>query len=221
MRLTQSGLGMPDRDYYLREDKDIAATREAYKQVPRRHAGASPACSDPARAAAVYALEVSIAQAHWPAAERRDADKTYNPMTLAELDRVSRRNFRGTRISPRPASRATRRAGERARRRRRKVGVPEARGDCSPTTPVAVWRDYLTVHYLHERADYLPNDIDDTDFAFYGTVISGQKEQLPRELRGIHLLDEQMGEALGKLYCAQILPARKPRRRAASWSRIC
>ena len=62
------------------------------------------------------------------------------------------------------------------------------------------------MHYLHERADYLPHGIEGTDFAFYGTVISGQKEQLPREVRGIHLLDDQMGEALGKLYCARYFP---------------
>jgi putative endopeptidase len=66
-----------------------------------------------------------------------------------------------------------------------------------------VWRDYLTVQYLHTFADYLPTAIDDADFAFYGTVIKGQKVQLPRDLRGVHLLDDAMGEALGKLYVAK------------------
>ena len=51
-----------------------------------------------------------------------------------------------------------------------------------------------------------PTQIDDADFAFYGTVIGGQKQQLPRDLRGIHLLDRQMGEALGKLYVAHYFP---------------
>jgi putative endopeptidase len=73
-------------------------------------------------------------------------------------------------------------------------------------TPVPVWRDYLTVRYLHSHASYLPTQIDDADFAFYGVVIGGQKQQLPRDLRGIHMLDRQMGEALGKLYVARYFP---------------
>jgi putative endopeptidase len=73
-------------------------------------------------------------------------------------------------------------------------------------TPVAVWRDYLTVRYLHARASYLPRRVDQRDFAFYGVVLGGQKQQLPRDLRGINLIDGLMGEALGKLYVAQYFP---------------
>ena len=104
---------MPDRDYYLLKDKDSAATRDAYKQVPRQPCWPSPACMTRARSAAVYALEERIAHAHWPAAERRDADKIYNPMSLAALAKlapqfpwdaylaaagVSRRSPRGERV---------------------------------------------------------------------------------------------------------------------------
>ena len=84
-RLRQSGLGMPNRDYYLRADKEIAATREAYKTWLAdmlRLAGVNDAAP---RAAAIYALEEKIAGAHWPAADRRDADKTYNPMPTSAL----------------------------------------------------------------------------------------------------------------------------------------
>ena len=54
-----------------------------------------------------------------------------------------------------------------------------------------MWRDYLTVRYLHTSPTICRRQVDDTDFAFYGTVIAGQKEQLPRDLRGIHLLDDR------------------------------
>ena len=73
-------------------------------------------------------------------------------------------------------------------------------------TPVSTWRDYLTVHYLHTFAAYLPKRFDDLDFAFYGTVLSGRTQQLDRKTRGVHLLDSQMGEALGKLYVARYFP---------------
>ena len=73
-------------------------------------------------------------------------------------------------------------------------------------TPVSTWRDYLTVHYLHSFAAYLPKRFDDRDFAFYGTVLQGRTQQLDRRTRGVHLLDELMGEALGKLYVARYFP---------------
>jgi putative endopeptidase len=204
VRLTQSGLGMPDRDYYLRDDKDIASTRAAYRKYLIDML-ALAGISDPARATAVYELEVSIAQAHWPAAERRDADKTYNVMSVAELTTLAPRfpwnaYFAAAGIPAQARAGAPRRIDVAEKSAFPKLAALFA------TTPVAVWRDYLTVHYLHERADYLPHAIEATDFAFYGIVISGQKEQLPREVRGIHLLDDQMGEALGKLYCARYFP---------------
>ncbi|MGB9331391.1 MAG: M13 family metallopeptidase [Steroidobacteraceae bacterium] len=203
VRLTQSGLGMPDRDYYLREDKDIATTREAYRKYLADML-AFVGITDPARAAAVYELEVSIAQAHWPAAERRDADKTYNVMSLEDLTSLAPQ-FPWSAYFAAAGIPANSPAGVRRVDVAEKSAFPKLAA-LFATTPIAVWRDYLTVHYLHERADYLPHDIEGTDFAFYGTVISGQKEQLPREVRGIHLLDDQMGEALGKLYCARYFP---------------
>jgi putative endopeptidase len=71
--LSQSGLGMPDRDYYLLKDKDSAATRAAYKKYLSDMLEIA-GVHDAARSAAVYALEEKIAHVHWPAAERREAD---------------------------------------------------------------------------------------------------------------------------------------------------
>jgi putative endopeptidase len=73
-------------------------------------------------------------------------------------------------------------------------------------TPVSTWRDYLVVHYLHTFSAYLPKKFDDRDFAFYGTVLSGRTQQLDRKTRGVHLLDNVLGEALGKLYVARYFP---------------
>ena len=160
--------------------------------------------SDPARAAAVFALEARIADAHWPAADRRDADKTYNPMTLAELAAFAPQFPWSAYLGAAGVS-AQAPSGERKVDVAEKSAFPKLAAVFA-STPVPVWRDYLTVRYLHEHADYLPKQLDDADFAFYGTVVSGQKQQLPRDIRGIHLLDEQMGEALGKLYCASYFP---------------
>ncbi len=71
---------------------------------------------------------------------------------------------------------------------------------------MAVWRDYLTLHYLHSFAAYLPKTVDDADFEFYGKAVAGSKQQLPRDTRAVHLLDNNLGEALGKIYVAKYFP---------------
>jgi putative endopeptidase len=203
LHLTHAGLGLPDRDYYLRDDKALAATRDAYRKY-QADMLAFAGITDPARAAAVYALEARIAEAHWPAEERREEEKIYNPMTITELEKFAPQFPWSAYLS---AAGVTRQAphGERVVVVAEKSAFPKL-AEIFATTPVAVWRDFLTVRYLHAYASYLARPIDDTDFAFYGTVIGGQQQQLPRELRGIHLLDQQMGEALGKLYCARYFP---------------
>jgi putative endopeptidase len=203
IRIFQSGLGMPDRDYYLREDKTLVPTREAYRKYIADMLGFA-GINDPARAAAVYALEAKMAEAHWPAEDRRDAEKIYNPMTIAQLESFAPSYPWSAAFSAAGVARNTSK-GPRDVVVSEKSAFPKL-AEIFTSTPVAVWRDYLTVRYLHAHADYLSKPIDDVDFAFYGTVIGGQKQQLPRDIRGIHLLDEQMGEALGKLYCAQYFP---------------
>jgi putative endopeptidase len=153
VRLTQSGLGMPDRDYYLRTDKDITATREAYKKYLTDML-AFAKITDPARAAAVYALESTLADAHWAGADRRDADKTYNPMTLAALEGFAPRFPWSAYFTAAGVARQSPR-GERMIDVAEKSAFPKIAAVFAATS-VTVWRDYFTVRYLHARADYLP-----------------------------------------------------------------
>ena len=203
LHLLHAGLGLPDRDYYLRDDKELAATRDAYKTYLADML-AFAGITDASRAAAVYALEARIAEAHWPVEERREEEKIYNPMTVSELERFAPQFPWNAYLSAAGISRDGPH-GERVVIIAEKSSFPKL-AEIFATTPVAVWRDFLTVRYLHAYAPYLAQPIDDRDFAFYGRVIGGQKQQLPRDLRAIHLLDEQMGEALGKLYCARYFP---------------
>ncbi len=204
INLGQAGLGMPDRDYYLRDDKDLAATRDAYK----KHLAAmfTLVGMDDAdkRATAVYDLEHKIAEAEWANADRRDEDKVYNPMSYAELKALAPQYpwdaFFSRSGLPLNAANA-----------RRQVIVAEKSAfpklaQIFADTPVATWRDYLTVHYLHTYAAYLPKAFDAEDFAFYGTTLQGNAQQLARSARAAHLLDGLMGEALGKLYVAKYFP---------------
>ena len=202
--LSQGGLGLPDRDYYLKDDPDLAKTRDAYKAHLVK-VFTMLGMSDPdKRAQGVYDLEYKLAQADWSDEDDRDADKTYNPMKISEIKALAPA-FRWDayfKASTIPTSNA---AGERVMVVAEKSAFPNI-AKIFADTPVAVWRDYLTAHYIHTYSAYLPSSFDDENFAFYGTVLQGNTQQLPRTTRATHLLDGTMGEALGKIYVAKYFP---------------
>ncbi len=202
VELYASGLGMPNRDYYLLDDKGLVAARTAYKAYLVQMLTLSGARNAEARAAAVFALETRIAGAHWKNEDRRDRDKTYNPMSAAKLKALAP-------AFPWDAYFAE--AGIPLDNGNRQVIVAEKSAFPKlamifAATPVSVWRDYLTIHYLHTYSSFLPKRFDDADFAFFGTVIGGRTQQYERETRGVRLLDRLLGEALGKLYVARYFP---------------
>ena len=205
VNLSQSGLGLPDRDYYLSSDEAIVKTRVAYRKYLVDMMTLGGMTDVEARADRVLALETEIAKVSWNRADRRDEDKIYNPMPVSALKT----------LAPDFAWDAFLAEGRiplaKADGHERYVIVAEKTafaplGTIFKNTPVSTWRDYLTVHYLHTFAAYLPARFDDRDFAFYGTVLTGRTQQLDRKTRGVHLLDNLLGEALGKLYVARYFP---------------
>jgi putative endopeptidase len=207
INLSQSGLGLPDRDYYLSADKALVDTRAAYKLYladMMRLAGMDDA---DARAARVLDLETQIAKVQWDRADRRDEDKIYNPMPVAALKTLAP-EFNWNEFFDEAKIPTTGPSINGSARVERQVIVAEKTAFAPlakifAATPVSTWRDYLTVHYLHANAGYLPKKFDDRNFAFYGTVLAGNPQQLDRKTRGIHLVDNLLGEDLGKLYVAR------------------
>jgi len=205
VNLGQSGLGMPDRDYYLSSDEAIVKTREAYRKYladMMTLAGMSDAA---ARADRVLALETEIAKVSWNRADRRDEDKVYNPMPASALKTLAP-DFAWDAFLSNDGIPLKKPDGS-----ERYVIVAEKTAFAPlaaifKNTPVSTWRDYLTVHYLHTFSSYLPKRFDDLAFSFYGTVLTGRTQQLDRKTRAMHLLDQQLGEALGKLYVARYFP---------------
>jgi predicted metalloendopeptidase len=204
MTLAPSGLGMPDRDYYLRDDKDLATTRDAYRAHLSKMMTLAGFTNADARAQAVYNVEVEIAKAHWAAADRRDADKNYVPMTMSQLAHFAP-DFPWAVFFKAEGVSAKGPKGERTVILRQNTAFPTL-AKLFAATPVSVWRDYLAVHYLDNMASYLPSSIDDEHFAFYGKVLGGQTRQLGREIRAVHLLDSRLGHPLGKIYVTRYFP---------------
>jgi predicted metalloendopeptidase len=197
-----AGIGLPDRDYYLRDVPSIVKVREAYKAYLGTMLGLSGAKNAEARAEKVMALETEIAKLRWEGKDRRDAEKMYHPVAFKDLTKMApdfpwKAFFSETDIPLNNGARII------------VVGESTAVAPLAKLfvkTPVAVWRDYLTIHYLHSYAAYLPKKFDDANFAFYGTALAGRQQQSDRATRGVRLMDSTMGEAFGKLYVAKYFP---------------
>ena len=202
--LSQGGLGMPDREYYLGTEAGEVAARDAYKKYLASILTLAGYQDADKRAQAIYDVELKIAQLHWSRAENRDEDKTYNPMPVSDLKKFAP-DFAWDGFFAEAGVPMTGPKGERVVVVTQKSAFPGL-AKVFAETPVSVWRDYLTVHYLHVFSAYLPKAFDDADFAFYGTVLGGQPQQLDRPTRGVHLLDNLLGDALGKIYVAKYFP---------------
>jgi putative endopeptidase len=197
--ILQSGLGMPDRDYYLKDEpvyKELRAKYVAHIERLLRLAGRPDAA--PA-AQAILELETQIATAHWPRAKRRERDLTYNPHTREELPTFAPgfdwpQLLAGADLEGQP---------------RFIVHEPDAvqsLGTLFAKTSVERWQQYLTYHYLAGNADVLPQAFDDEVFDFYGRALHGRQEQPARWKRAVHAVDGALGEAAGELYVQRYFP---------------
>ncbi|MEM6790376.1 MAG: M13 family metallopeptidase [Myxococcota bacterium] len=194
VHFVQSGLGLPDRDYYLEEK--FAEKKQAYRAYIVEVFKLAEITDPEPKADAIMALETQLAEAHWPRAKKRDRDLTYNLTPLTEVSRVAP-GF------PWPLfAEASGFASERDVNLREKDGIVRMAKEFT-ATPVKTWRAYLQLHYLRRFADVLPKAIDDANFALYGRTLSGQPEQRARWKRGIESLNRALGDALGRIYVAR------------------
>lgn len=196
----QSGLGLPDRDYYL--DSRFAELLQAY----RTHIatmwvlaglGDQEAAAD--AAGRIVALETRIAEAQWDKVRNRDPQETYNLLPVAEVDAQSPgldlAGFLAAASAPGLET--------------VNVGQPDyltALGALIAGEDLATWRDYLRFHVVSGYAPYLPAELDQQNFAFYGTTLSGIPEQRPRWKRGVDVVQGVLGEALGQEYVKRHFP---------------
>ncbi len=195
----QSGLGLPDRDYYLEDTEENLKYRAAYKAYIEQMFTLAGIADAKAKAEAVYDLELKIAKIHWPAEETRDALKTYNPFNEADLAKESP-DFDW------PAFLA---AADLSKVPNIIVGEKSSILEMAKLTksePLDTWKAYLTFHTLDGAAPYLAKAFDDAQFDFNGKTMSGQEQQRDRWKRALDIIDENMGEAMGEAYVAKRFP---------------
>jgi putative endopeptidase len=191
--VSQSGLGLPDRDLYLVDNERNATIRQAYTtylETLLRLGGNT----DPAGAARrVLAFETAMARLHWDRTRNRDRNATYNPTALRDLQARTPgfqwASYFSAAGLPRIDSVIV-----------RQPDYFTAIDQLLAATPVEDVKTYLSARLLDDAAAYLSRDFRQARFAFRGRVLSGQEQERPRWQLGVSAVEGSLGEALGKLY---------------------
>jgi putative endopeptidase len=198
LNVIQGGIGMPDRDYYLSSDPKQVDTKAKYLHHMTNMLTLAGEPNAAARAKAILDFETRVAQVQWTRAESRDANKTYNKMTIAQV-----RKFAPGFDFPLLLKDAGTNVGYVV------VAQPSAFKGISSliaSTPLSVLRDQMLVRSLDSYASFLPKKFDEENFSFYGTVLSGTPQQEPRWRRAVDFTVDTMGDDVSRLYVAKYFP---------------
>lgn len=205
--LFQGGLGMPDRDYYMKDDqrsKDIQAAYVTMLQKIFALAGDDEVAAKK-DADVVYAIEKQLAAASMTRLEMRDPHKTYHKMNTADLKKIAPEAdwavyFNNVGVSD---------PGDFV------VGQPDFFANLNKMlkqTSLDDWKTYLKWQVVRSLSSYLPQAFVDSSFDFYGKTLSGQMAQRPRWKRVQGTTDRALSEALGQLYVKKYFPAEAKQR---------
>jgi len=198
LQLQQGGLGLPDREYYLKDDDRSREIRERYVAYVALMLGLLGHAEAARGAATVMRMETRLATASMTRVDQRDPDRVYNPRTRTELatqtgglDWGAYLDALGTR-----EDRLNARQPEFLRELARMAA----------DTPAEEWRTYLRWHLVNGRAEYLPKAFEDAHFDFHHRYLEGVPEQQARWKRVLEVVDQRIGEALGQLYVERAFP---------------
>ena len=200
--LDQGGLGLPDRDYYLKDDARSAEIRQKYlahvqKMLVLLGEPAAKAASD---AQAIMRLETALAKGSLDRVSRRDPDRTYHKLPLADLTALAP-GFDWPRYF---------KAQNAPSFSNLNVSVPDffkAMNAAVAQTSLDDIKAYLRWHLVHAEASLLPKAFVDEDFAFYGKLLTGAEQLQPRWRRCVSAVDSDLGFALGRKFVDQTFGA--------------
>ena len=196
------GVGLPDRDYYVSDDADSKEKREKYVLHVAKmlgFLGEKPAEAK-THAEQILALEIQMSKPRFDRVERRDRRKSYNPMTVADLQKLTPSinwNNYFTQIGLKNVDSLI-------------VSQPKymtALEGILKENKVSEWKAYMRWALLNRASSQLSTNIEDANFDFYGKTLTGAVKQRPRDERALQVINGRIGEALGKLYVEKKFPA--------------
>ena len=197
----QGGLGLPEREYYLKQDDKSKQLRDAYVKHVAKMFELLGDSSDTAatEATTVLDMETHLAEASMKNTDLRDPDKTYHRMKLADLEAMT----------PEFNWESYFQALGHPGLKEINVGQPDffkALDSQLTATPLAAWKIYYRWHVLNSAAPALPGRFVDEEFEFRGKTLTGAKEIQPRWKRCTQATDRALGEALGQVYVEKYFP---------------
>ncbi|MCD6026317.1 MAG: family peptidase [Solimicrobium sp.] len=200
--LGQSGLGLPDRDYYLKDDDaKLRGLRDAYQKHIEKMLTMAGETHAKDNAATIMRLETALAKIQWTKVEQRDPVKSYNKIELKNL----------ATLTPGYAMPSYLKAlGVEGKITYVIASQPsyfKGFAKIISETPLANWKTYFKWHALSTNSPLLPANFSDEHFAFYGTLLKGVPKQEVRWKRAIRFVDSDLGEAMGKLYVTHFFPS--------------
>ncbi len=192
----QSGLGLPDRDYYFNDTERYKNLRTGYIAHIEKMFNLAGLKGGDKAAQTIMALETKLAKFHWTQVQSRDSEKRYNKFAVSKLTELTDAFDWSAYLAAQ--------------------GVPSQKdiiinqpdfisgfGEVFASTSLADWKTYLTFHSLSNFSSYLTTDIDNENFDFYSKQLSGRKEQRPKWKRGVSVVNSNLGEVIGKVYVSR------------------
>ena len=197
--LCQGGLGMPDRDYYLKDDTESLRVRTAYEKHLSnllKLAGRGGKASQDV--VVVLEIETALAKISMTKEDLRDVDKTYHKKSFSQLKDLTpsiewRNYFKILGANPQNLI----------------VAQPDffkSVNDLINTFPIESWRTYLFTHLINSFASHLTPELEKQSFSFYGTTLTGTKNMKPLNRRILRTVNGCLGELLGELYVKEYFP---------------
>ena len=195
----QAGLGLPDRDYYLRDEDPFPGHREAYRDyivATFERAGIDEAET---RADAILELETQIAENHWTRVQQRDRQANYKLIERAELDELAPGFPWNTLLETRGLSDVEELVVATS-------GAVTANGQVFADTPADTWASWHAFHWINNHAPLLSREFERAHFELYDRRLGGVDEQRPRDRRAINTVSSRLGELVGQVYVQEHFP---------------
>jgi len=189
----QSGLGLPDKDYYFNEAERFATLRDGYVKHIAKMFNIAGFKNGEQAAKTVMDIETKLAGYHWTRVQTRDSEKRYNKFATDKLNTLTDAfDWDGFLAA----------IGVSAQKDIiiNQPDFVEGFGKIFADTSLEDWQTYLTFHTLSSFAGYLTADLDNENFDFFSRQLSGREEQRPRWKRGVSVVNGNLGEVIGKVY---------------------
>jgi predicted metalloendopeptidase len=198
--LMQGGIGLPEREYYLSTDAEMAKLRAEYRAYVQQILQLAEYPDPPAAADRITGLETKIARAHETREESDDFAAGATVWTRAELERHARGIDWAALLD------AAQLGGVQSFEAYHAKSIPKLAALVA-AEPLDAWKDWLAFHTLNQQANVLPQAFRDASFAFNGTTLQGTPKQRPRDQRAMNAVSGALQDAVGKAYVDKYFPA--------------